>query len=195
MLTNLIPFFLFLVAVIYIAGLALTDDSTQIKAKEVYMYSGTLALIGCISEVAVNSFCRAVFDSPLWIYRITAVHQGDTSIFAFFQWSLYGYHLYFVQKKIQSFKVIHETTIFIFVLSVEALLLEIFVNISGSFFLNTFIFYYVPGDMGHLTTIFVFPVYILGGAILIETFKRFSQDPIFFGNLSFAIAFIFVFLA
>ncbi|MGZ5058472.1 MAG: hypothetical protein ACXWE3_08410, partial [Methylobacter sp.] len=102
MLISLIPFFLFLVAVIYIVGLALTDNSTQIKAKEVYMYSGTLALIGCISEVAVNSFCRAVFDAPLWIYRITAVHQGDTSMFAFFQWSLYGYHLYFVQKKIQS---------------------------------------------------------------------------------------------
>lgn len=195
MLTSLITFFLYLVAVIYLAGLALTDSSTKIRAKEVYMYSGTLALIGCISEVAVNSFCRAAFDSSLWIYLVTPVHHGDTSIFAFFQWSLYGYHLYFVQKKIQSLKVKHEEYIFALVISVEALLLEIFVNISSSFFLNTLIFYYIPGDMGHMTTVFVFPVYILGGAILIETFKRFLQDPVFFGNLSYSIALIFVFLS
>ncbi|HEY8094748.1 MAG TPA: hypothetical protein VIE65_01445, partial [Methylobacter sp.] len=117
-----------------------------------------------------------------------------TSIFAFFQWSLYGYHLYFVQKKIQSFKAKYEEYIFALVISVEALLLEIFVNISSNFFLNTFIFYYIPGDMGHMTTVFVFPVYILGGAILIEIFKRFLKDPVFFGNLSFSIASIFVFL-
>ena len=158
------------------------------------MYSGTLALIGCISEVAINSFCRAAFDSSLWIYQITPVHHGDTSIFAFFQWSLYGYHLYFVQKKIQSFKAKYEEYIFALVISVEALLLEIFVNVSSNFFLNTFIFYYIPGDMGHMTTAFVFPVYILGGAILIETFKRFLKDPVFFGTLSFSVAFIFVFL-
>jgi len=194
MLTSLTIFFFYLVAVIYLAGLALTDNSTQIKNKEVYMYSGTLALIGCISEVAINSFCRTAFHSPLWIYQVTPIHHGDTSIFAFFQWSLYGYHLYFVQKKIQSLKVKHEAYIFTFVISVEALLLEIFVNISSNFFLNTFIFYYIPEDMGHLTTVFVFPVYVLGGAILVETFKRFSQDPIFFGTLSFSIAFIFVFL-
>ncbi len=191
---NLIIFFLYLVAVIYLAGFALVNSLTEVRIREVYMYSGTLALIGCISEVAVNSFCRVVFDAPLWIYLVTPIHQGDTSIFAFFQWSLYGYHLYFVHKKIQSLKVKHKASIFVLVLSIEALLLEIFVNISSNFFLNTFIFYYMPEDMGHLTSVFVLPVYVLGGAILNETFKRFLRDPVFFGTLSFAIAFIFVFL-
>lgn len=192
--TNLIVFFLYLVAVIYLAGLALVNDTAEIRIREVYMYSGTLALIGCISEVAVNSFYRAVFDSPLWVYLVTPIHQGDTSIFAFFQWSLYGYHLYFVHKKIYSLNIKHKDYIFIFLLAVEALLLEIFVNISSKFFLNTFIFYYTLGDMGHLTTVFVLPVYLLGGAILNETFKRFLRDPVFFGNLCFSVAFIFVFL-
>lgn len=192
--TNLIVFFLYLVAVIYLAGLALVNDTAEIRIREVYMYSGTLALIGCISEVAVNSFCRAVFDSPLWVYLVTPIHQGDTSIFAFFQWSLYGYHLYFVHKKIYSLNIKHKDYIFIFLLAVEALLLEIFVNISSKFFLNTFIFYYTLGDMGHLTTVFVLPVYLLGGAILNEIFKRFLRDPVFFGNLCFSVAFIFVFL-
>lgn len=192
--TNLIVFFLYLVAVIYLAGLALVNDTAEIRIREVYMYSGTLALIGCISEVAVNSFYRAVFDSPLWIYLVTPIHKGDTSIFAFFQWSLYGYHLYFVHKKIYSLNVKHKDYIFIFLLAVEALLLEIFVNISSKFFLNTFIFYYTLGDMGHLTTVFVLPVYVLGGAILNEIFKRFLRDPVFFGNLCFSVAFIFVFL-
>jgi hypothetical protein len=194
MLTNLIIFFFYLVTVIYFAGFALTNSSTQIKIKEVYMYSGTLALIGCISEVAINSFCRAAFDSPLWIYQVTPIHHGDTSVFAFFQWSLYGYHLYYVRKKIQSYNFKHENYIFAFVLSVDALLLEIFVNVSSNFFLNTFIFYYIPGDIGHLTTVYVYPFYLLGGAILNEIFKRFEKDPMFFGNLSFSIVFIFVFL-
>lgn len=158
------------------------------------MWSGALAMIGCISEVAINSFCRAVFDSSLWIYQVTPIHGGDTSVFAFFQWSLYGYHLYFLHKKIQSFNVKYEAAIFTFLLAVDALLLEMFVNVSSIFFLDTFIFYYIPGDMGHLTTMAVFPFYVLGGAILTGIFKRFLNDPMFFGTLSFSIAFIFVFL-
>ncbi|MGZ5052140.1 MAG: hypothetical protein ACXWF8_13810 [Methylobacter sp.] len=192
---NLVLFFLYLVTVIYFSGFALVSVSTPVDNKQVYMYAGTLALIGTMSEVAVNHFCRAAFNTSLWTYLVTPVHNGDTSIFAFFQWSLYGYHLYFVRKKIQSLNVKYEDYLFIFVLSVEALLLEVFVNVSSQFFLNTFIFYYLPGDMGHLTTVFVLPVYVVGGAILIETLKRFSLDPMFFGNLNFSIAFIFVFLA
>jgi hypothetical protein len=195
MITNLTLFFLYLVTVVYFAGLALTNSSTQIKIKEVYLYSGTLALIGCISEVAINSFCREIFDTSLWVYQVTPIHHGDTSIFAFFQWSLYGYHLYYVQKKLQSFKFKHEESIFAFVLAIDALLLEVFVNISSLYFLNTFVFYYIPGDLGHLTTVTVFPFYLLGGAILIGIFDRFLKDPMFFGTLSFSIAFIFVFLS
>ncbi len=195
MVTNLTFFFLYLVTVVYFAGFALTNSSTQVRAKEVYMYSGTLALIGCISEVAINSFCRAAFDTSLWVYQVTPIHHGDTSIFAFFQWSLYGYHLYFVHQKIQSLDVKYKEYIFTVFLAVEALLLEILVNVSSNFFLNTFIFYYLPGDMGHLTTIFVFPFYLLGGAILIGIFSRFLKDPMFFGTLSFSVAFIFVFLS
>ncbi len=194
MVTNLSIFFLYLVAVVYLAGFAMTNSSTPIKIKELFLYSGTLAMIGCISEVAINSFCRTVFDSPLWIYQVSPIHNGDTSVFAFFQWSLYGYHVYFFEKKLQSFNVKHEEYIFAFLLAIDALLLEIFVNVSSNYFLNTFIFYYVPGDIGHLTTIFVFPFYLLGGAILLGIFNRFLKDPMFFGTLSYSVAFIFVFL-
>jgi len=194
MVTNLILFFLYLVAVIYFAGLALTNKSMQTSIKDAYMYSGTLALIGCISEVAINSFCRAVFDSPLWLYQVTPIHQGDTSVFAFFQWSLFGYHVYYVRKKIQSYRFRYEAALFAVVVSVDALLLEIFINASSQVFLDTFVFYYLPGDIGHLTTIYVYPFYLLGGVILNETFERFEKEPLFFGNLSFSIAFIFVFL-
>lgn len=192
--TNLIIFFFYLVTVVYLAGFALTNKSTQTSIKDVYMYTGTLAMIGCISEVAINSFCRTAFQTSLWEYHVTPIHHGDTSVFAFFQWSLYGYHLYYVQKKIQSFKFKYENYVFAVALSVDALLLEAFVNISSLSFLNTFVFYYTPGDMGHLTTVFVFPFYLLGGAILNGVFKRFYLDPMFFGTLSFAVAFIFVFL-
>jgi len=193
--TSLIFFFLYLLTVVYCVGFALNTHSTPVNIKDVYMYAGTLALIGCISEVAINSFCRAVFDSPLWVYRVTPIHGGDTSTFAFFQWSLYGYHLYYLQKKLQSFKFKYEDAIFAVALSIDALLLEILVNVSSLFFLDTFVFYYLPGDLGHLTTLAVFPFYLLGGAILMGIFKRFLQDPLFFGTLSFSIAFIFVFLA
>jgi len=192
--TKLILFFLYSVAVIYLVNFAFTNKSTQTNIKDVYMYSGTLALIGIISEVAVNSFCRAVFDAPLWLYQVTPIHQGDTSVFAFFQWSLYGYHLYFVHKKLQSLQLNYEAAIFALVLSVDAMLLEILTNISSNFLLDTFIFYYLPGDIGHFTSIYVYPVYLLGGIILNEFFRRFEKDPMFFGNLGFSIAFIFVFL-
>jgi hypothetical protein len=61
--TKLILFFLYSVAVIYFVNFAFTNKSTQTNIKEVYMYSGTLAMIGIISEVTINSFCRAVFEA------------------------------------------------------------------------------------------------------------------------------------
>ncbi|TRX00886.1 hypothetical protein [Candidatus Methylobacter oryzae] len=194
MATNLILFFLYLVAVVYFLGLALTGKSTPTNIKDAYMYAGTLAMIGIISEVAINSFYRTVFDSPLWLYQVAPIHGGDTSVFAFFQWPLFGYHLYFVRKKIQSYRFKYEAAVFAFAVSVDALLLETFANISSAISLNTFIFYYLPGDLGHFTSLRVYPFYLLGGAILNETFKRFKTDPLFFGNLGFVIAFIFVFL-
>ena len=194
MVTNLILFFLYLVVVIYFAGFALTNKSIPTSIKDAYLYSGTLAMIGTISEVAINSFCRAVFDTPLWLYHVMPIHQGDTSVFAFFQWALFGYHVYYVRKKLQSYHFKYEEAIFALIVSVDALLLEIFLNVSSNVFLDTFVFYYLPGDIGHLTTVYVYPFYLLGGFILYETFQRFEKDPMFFGNLGFSIAFIFVFL-
>jgi hypothetical protein len=187
-------FFLYTVAVVYLINFGIANKSTPTNTKEVYMYSGTLAMTGIISEVAINSFCRAVFDTPLWLYHVTPIHHGDTSVFAFFQWSLYGYHLYFVRKKLQSYHFQYEEAIFALALSVDALLLEIFVNVSSNVFLDTFVFYYLPGDIGHLTTMFVYPIYLLGGVALCEFLRRFEKDPMFFGNLSFSVASIIVFL-
>jgi len=191
---KLVLFFLYTVAVIYLINFGLANKSTPTNTKEVYMYSGTLAMTGIISEVLINSFYRAAFDSPLWLYQVTPIRQGDTSVFAFFQWSLYGYHLYFVRKKLQSYHFRYEDALFALVLSIDALLLEILINISSNFFLGTFVFYYLPGDIGHLTTVFVYPFYLLGGAALCEFFRRFEKDPMFFGNLSFSVASIIVFL-
>jgi hypothetical protein len=191
---KLILFFLYMVAVVYLINFGLANKSTPTNIKEVYMYSGTLAMTGIISEVLINSFCRAAFDAPLWLYQVTPIRQGDTSVFAFFQWALYGYHLYFVRKKLQSYHFHYEDAIFALVLSVDALLLEILINISSNAFLDTFVFYYLPGDFGHLTTVYVYPVYLLGGVALCEFLRRFEKDPLFFGNLSFSIAFVIVFL-
>jgi uncharacterized protein YybS (DUF2232 family) len=107
-------------------------------------------------------------------------------VFEFFQWSLYGYHRYFVHKKLQSFKLKYEAAVFALVLTVDAMSLEILTNISSNFLLNTFIFYYLPGDIGHLTMVYVYPGYLLGGIILNEFFRRFEREtPCFFGNLGF----------
>jgi len=192
--TKLTLFFLYTVAAICLINFGLANKSTPTNIKEVYMYSGTLAMTGIISEVLINSFCRAVFDAPLWLYQVTPIRQGDTSVFAFFQWALYGYHLYFVRKKLQSYHFHYEDAIFALVLSVDALLLEILINISSNAFLDTFVFYYLPGDIGHLTTVLVYPIYLLGGVALCEFLRRFEKDPLFFGNLSFSIAFVIVFL-
>lgn len=177
------------------AFLLILRKSFRIEWKNLYLYVGMMAFIGPIGEVFINSFCRFFFGSPLWTYLIFPVHNGDTSKYSFFLWSLYGIYLYFLHQKFPlDFQQKKYYLAPSFIMAFDAITLEFLMNISSLVFLSTFIFYYFPSDVLHLTTLAASPFYFVGGIVVIRTLKRFSRDPWFFGTMSFLIAATFIFL-
>lgn len=161
--------------------------------RKAFVYMGGVALIGPIGEVAINTFYELVFGVKLWVYHVLPIHDGNTSLYSFFIWSLYGFHLYLLHTKLGEFGDLSEKRLSL-VISIEAIILEIAMNISALFFLNTYIFYYFPNELWHLTSLQVIPFYFLGGLVITKTLKRFKRDPLFFGIMSFLISFVFCFL-
>lgn len=192
---DFILFLLCLIVVIYLIDLPLNKNTPPTIFKEVVVYASVLALLGPIAEVAINHFCRAVFDTTLWEYKIFPVHNGDTSLFSCFEWAWYGCHVYFLHKKVKTFCFKQEFLIFSGLLAVDALLFEVIVNLSGLAFINTFIFYYFPADIFHLSTFIALPFYLCLGFAVINTVKGYLTNPWFFAATSFATSYIFVFLS
>lgn len=194
MTTGIALFFLYFTVIICIIDLPLIKGTTRSIPKDVFMYAGAMAMLGPIAEVAINHFCRAVFDYTLWQYKVLPVHDGDTSLISTIEWGIYGYHLYFLHKKVKSFHFKYENYIFIILVSIDGPLIEAVINICGLLFLDTFIFYYFPSDLYHLTSLFAVPFYAIGGFAMSRTLKGFSADPWFFGATGFCTSYIFVFL-
>lgn len=194
MTTSITLFFLYFTIIICIIDLPLIKGTARSIPKDVFMYAGAMTMLGPVAEVAINHFCRAVFDYTLWQYKVLSVHDGDTSLLSTFGWGIYGYHLYFLHKKVKSFHFKHEDYIFAFLVSIDALLIEVLMNICGLFSLDTIIFYYFPSDLYHLTSLFAIPFYAMGGFAISRTVKGFSHDPWFFGATGFCTSYIFVFL-
>ena len=132
---------------------------------------------------------------PLWVYQIFPIHNGDTSLYSFlFIWPVYGFHIYLFQKKFPIFTDKTKQYFAAACIALDAVLLEFLINLSSIIVFSRFIFFYLPGDMYHFTTLFVLPFYFLGGLVIVKTMRRFIKEPVFFGILSFLVSFVFVFL-
>lgn len=161
--------------------------------KEVFLHMGVIAVLGPICEVAINNFCRFFFGTSLWQYHFLPVHHGDTSLYSFFVWAMYGCHLYFMDRRFIHSAAAYRSVLFALILSVDAIILEFTLNVTSIYFLHTYIFFYLPNDVFHLTTLAVVPFYFCGGVLAAEVIKRSFKYPILIGTLGFVVGFIFTF--
>ena len=166
--TFFISFLIISTVVIYLFNSWLEGKWIPLKWSQIFLYMGTFAGAGPTGEIVLNSLSRFFVHHPIWMYQFLPIHGGDTSVVMAVIWPIYGFHMYCFHTAL---KAKHDKTtdfdMSIFV-GIDAITLEVFCNMFSIFFFYTYIFYYLAGDLNHLSTIFIFVPYIVCGYIVIK---------------------------
>ena len=138
-----------------------------------------LSALGLVGETAIDFTYNAVFHSPLWQYHVYPIHHAYTSLYAIALWGVAGANLYFIREILRSKKVtsIHRQAL---IITIESWVFETVINVAFWLVFGDYIFYYLPSDLGHFTSIQVLPLYWLVSYIVLAVFHRFEKDPWFY---------------
>lgn len=120
--------------------------------------------LAILCEASINPLYTQIYADKLWVYRLLPLHDGNVSALAVLIWVSYGVHLYFFNQTLDSRlpsgarRNVYKAAL----IGIEApLLWEVLGN--GFFLLSVgeFYAYYNPGELFHLTSLRVVPIYML----------------------------------
>jgi hypothetical protein len=178
---------------IYLFNSALIRRLSKIDIRTALCYISSVIVLGVFGEVLVDSVYDKIFGVPLWVYRLLPIHHSYTSYYSLFIWGMYGFHLYLLHSSFG--RKIRSTWVLAIIISVEALIIEVLFNLTSLTFLGQYIFYYLPNDLWHVTSIQVMPVYFLAGFLIARLTKDERIDPWFFILTNLCLASVLIFLA
>ncbi len=154
------------IGIIYIANCLIAQRLISIAFRKLGLYTLTMAALGLFGELVFDTVYKLVCGEPLWIYEVFPIHNNYTSLYSLFLWGAMGLHLYLLHETLA-----HRCITALHVLATffcgEAILLEALVNLSHLAMFGTYIFYYLPGDLWHVTSFRAFPLYLLAGFITV----------------------------
>ncbi len=192
---KLVLFAAYLIVVIYFFNSLIAREFKKINPKQVLLYFTTVAMIGVFGEVFLDTFYNLIIGRPLWYYNILPIQNGYTSSYAIVTWGIYGFHLYLLHGSLSAIWSINRTRHLALIFCFEALVLEALLTLSSRAFFGKYMYYYLPGDLWHVSSFQNIPFYFIGGAIILKSLKRFKTDPIFFSAMCASLTFVLVFLA
>jgi hypothetical protein len=137
---------------------------------------------GCAAllEIAVDTAWTAATGAPCWEYRLWPVHQGHTSRFGVLMWPMYGafvQHFHGAIRRNPALHGLHGPAARAVLVAVEAMVLEILANALSLGGFGSFLFYYLPDDLGHLTTFRIFLPYVAAGAMGVALLGWLERQP------------------
>lgn len=150
------------------------------------------SLFGVIGEAFVNTMWEVVLGTPLWEYRLYPAHGGDITYWFPFVWGSLGFYTYFHNMV---FRNSLEKNLFAFalILGLEAIVLEIIVNVPFHFLFGEYIFYYFPANLGpfsHYSCLQVIPFYMIIGHITSKLIQQ--QEAMQYKHLGSTLRFYFL---
>lgn len=165
----------------------------SIQWPKLILHIVTLSALGLVGETAIDFTYNLFFQSPLWQYHIYPIHHDFTSLYAIFMWGVAGANIYFIREILRHKKItsIHKQA---FIIAIESWIFETVINISFWLLFKEYIFYYLPGEFMHFTSIQVLPLYWIVSYILLAIFKRFEKDTWFYIVFCMAIGWMMAFV-
>lgn len=177
-------FSLFWLIMVYLYNCALAKSWKRIQISTAVVYFLVTATIGLYGEIFLNTAYNTVVGHPLWYYLIAPIRDGYTSSFAIVTWGLFGLHLYLMHDTLRSRLNITKARHLALVVSIEALVLEALLTLSAKPVFGTYMYYYLPSDLFHVTSLQNIPFYFIFGVVAVKTLHRAHKDKVFYGTAS-----------
>lgn len=130
-------------------------------------YIVLFSLFGVVGEHFTNTLYEHLFGVPLWEYHLYPAHNGNITYFFPFVWGTLGFYTYFRDHIWRRGRMSNSLRSGL-ILGMEAIVIELIVNIPFFLLFGSFIFYYLPATLGplsHFSTIHVVPFYMIVGYV------------------------------
>ncbi len=155
---------LLFVSVSYFANRRLGGDSFRVDPYLLSLYAATVFCLAILGEVSVNSLYYYFVGESLWQYHVMPIYNHDVSLLAPLLWSAYGMHLYFIEqtyiKYLSGFMRNRKSHALLHGLDAP-LVFEVSGNLIFLLLVGKYYAYYLPGDLFHLTSVRVIPLYMI----------------------------------
>jgi hypothetical protein len=151
-------------SVSFLVNRRLCDGALKRDVPGIALLASLVFVLAILCEATINPIYENLFNEKLWHYRIWPLHNGNISALSVLVWTSYGVHLYFLNQTLNSWFAagINRNLFKAMIIGVEApLLWEVLGNGYFLLVLNDYYAYYLPGDVFHLTSLRVIPVYIV----------------------------------
>lgn len=171
---HLLYFALIWILAIYFINCLIARKIIAIDWPVALYYVTSTAMLGMIGEIVIDAIYLAMTGELFWIYHVLPIHKAYTSQYSFFLWGLGGFNFYLLHKTLKSFGItsIHKLAgIFTF----ESIIIDGVVNLAFLIIFGSYIYYYLPGDLFHLTSLRALPFYLLAGYIAFTMYKAFER--------------------
>lgn len=180
MLSSYILFAFGWTLIIYALNCAIAKGWKRIEPKQALVYFSTVAAVGLYGEIFLDYTYNAIVGHPLWYYNLLPIFGGYTSSYAIVTWGMYGFHLYLLHDSLATRWSITRTRHLALIFSLEALILEALLTLSAKVVFGKYLYYYLPGDLWHVSSLQNIPFYFICGVVILKTLRRFRKDPLFF---------------
>jgi hypothetical protein len=159
----IIVFGLFFLPLLYLFCSLVAKKFLPIHFPKLVLYMGCTFFGAMWYEIILDTLFVKFVGQPGWLYKIWPVHYGYTSGVGMIMWPLYGFFIYCMNSAIEinpKLADINNGAAKTYLFALDAMALEILANIFSISLFHTYLFYYLPGDLLHFTTIQIFIPYL-----------------------------------
>lgn len=150
--------------------------------RQIALLAALTFLAAILCEATVNPLYTHFVGEKLWEYRLLPLHDRNVSALAVLVWTAYGVHLHFMTQTLDRRLAQGPRRVLLkaALIGAEApLLWEISGNCIFLLLLGEYYAYYLPGELWHLTSLRVVPIYmvcVLLGLLVHERLRPYAHD-------------------
>jgi hypothetical protein len=164
--------------IVYLINRLIAGRPLKTKKSTAALYAISIAAAGLLGETCLDTLYNALVGHPLWRYQLFPIHYGYTSVYSIYLWGSLGLYIYWLHNTLdRKYKINLVTKYLIF--GFDAILFELGVNGSYKLIFHKYLFYYLPADLWHLSSLQALPLYFIAGYIVIDVIAHEKAHPRF----------------